>query len=83
MVSYLILVCSQNTGADFVCEPDEHARLVEEFKAAGVIGDNRKGVFKHKNTFTGESFVTFLTKDSSAVGRFSNIFTILGCSLRS
>ena len=48
-------------GIDFKCEPDEYAKLVAEFKAAGIIGDNRKGLFLQKNTFLGSQLVTYLT----------------------
>lgn len=50
---------------DFKCEPDEYAKLVEAFKSAGIIGDNRKGLFNQKRTFTGNSFVNFLVTNHS------------------
>lgn len=43
-----------------MCEPDEYAKLVEEIKTSGIVGDNWKGIFKQKRTFTGKALVTYL-----------------------
>ena len=43
-----------------MCEPDEHAKIVQEIRVSGIIGDNWKGIFKQRNTFTGKSLVTLL-----------------------
>ena len=60
-------------SSDFVCEPDEYAKLVQEIKESGIIGDNRKGLFKQKRTFTGKSLIDYLMK-KQGVGKTRSIY---------
>jgi len=52
-------------SADFVCEPDEYARMVSSFKDSGLIKDHRQGIFNKKKTFTGADFVDWALESLS------------------
>ncbi|XP_074642109.1 uncharacterized protein LOC141899601 [Tubulanus polymorphus] len=52
---------SSHDPSDFICEPDEYARLVTELKQSGLIQDNRSGILTvHKNSFSGKKFVDWV-----------------------
>lgn len=59
---------SAETDGDFMCERDELAGLVEDFKHGGVIGNHRRGLTVHKKSFSGEQLLGWLQKDKSIVG---------------
>lgn len=48
--------------ADFLCEPDEYALLVENLKKSGIIKDNRSGLRSIKNSFSGKQFVDWVVE---------------------
>ncbi|KAJ8305746.1 hypothetical protein KUTeg_016291 [Tegillarca granosa] len=50
---------------DFICEPDEYARLVKELRQSGIIKDHRSGILSKKNTFKGKDFVDWVVKTKS------------------
>lgn len=49
------------SDGEFVCEPDEYAKLVKEMKKAGLIKDHRVGLSSVKKSFKGQEFVDWLT----------------------
>ena len=49
--------------ADFACEPDEYAALVQELKESGLIKDHRRGLTVYKKSFTGKEFVNWIVKN--------------------
>ncbi|XP_076018144.1 uncharacterized protein LOC143009926 [Genypterus blacodes] len=47
---------------EFECEKDELANLVEDFKHCSVIGCNRRGLTRYKQSFSGDELVDWLLK---------------------
>ncbi|KAK1902359.1 Glutaredoxin 1 [Dissostichus eleginoides] len=54
---------SGETDGEFVCERDELADLVENFKHGNVIGSHRKGLTVHKKSFSSDQLVDWLHKE--------------------
>lgn len=46
--------------SDFMCERDELANLVEDFKHGDVIGSHRRGLTLYKKSFSGDQLVEWL-----------------------
>lgn len=46
-----------------MCERDEFADLVEDFKHANVIGSHRRGLTLCKKSFSGDQLVDWLQKE--------------------
>lgn len=53
---------------DLVCEKDELADLVEDFKHGGVIGNHRKGLTVYKKCFSGDQLLGWLQKEKGVAG---------------
>lgn len=51
------------TLAEFECERDELADVVDDLKRASVIGCNRRGLSTYKQSFSGTQLVGWLQKE--------------------
>ncbi|XP_020775994.2 LOW QUALITY PROTEIN: uncharacterized protein zgc:152951 [Boleophthalmus pectinirostris] len=56
------------SDGDFMCERDELANLVEDFKHGSVIGNHRRGLTVHKKSFSGDQLLNWLHKEKGMAG---------------
>ncbi|XP_060077398.1 uncharacterized protein LOC132556952 [Ylistrum balloti] len=49
-------------AGEFVCEPDEYAKLVEDLKTSGLIKDHSRILTTYKRSFVGREFVDWVVK---------------------